>query len=145
MIAAALAFGALAGAFLLFLAHVAPSFGAGNFVRDIDEPHFFGRDISHREAHFLGMLMHLTLSGIFGGLYAYFVSAGVFTDYSLLPILGWGFLTSVFIGGVILPLEGHGIFGIKEDAWFPIDLVLTSLVWAVLFWGLMHLWPSLIS
>jgi hypothetical protein len=145
MIPTALAFGAFAGAILLFLSHVAPSIGGGNFIRDLDEPHFFGRDVSHREAHFLGALTHLTLSGVFGGLYAYLVQIGVFADFGIVSILIWGFLTSVFIGGVVLPIEGHGIFGIKEDHWFPIDLVLTSVVWAVVFWGLMHLWPHLIG
>lgn len=144
MIIAALAFGTLAGAILLFLSHIAPSLGAGNFIRDIDEPHAFGRDITHREAHFLGALIHLTLSGIFGGLFAYLVTVGVFADFSILSLLGWALITALFLGGVVLPLEGHGIFGVKEDAWFPVDLVLTSVGWAVLFWVFMHLWPIIL-
>jgi len=145
MIPTALAFGALAGAILLFLSHLAPKIGARNFIRDLDDPHFFGQDVTHREAHLLGALTHLVMSGVFGGVYAYLVSLGIFSDYGFLSVVIWGFITSVFIGGVVLPIEGHGIFGIKEDHWFPIDLVLTSLVWSVVFWGLMHLWPHLLS
>jgi hypothetical protein len=137
-----LAAGAIAGAITLFLAHLAPMFGAGNFVRDLDEPHVFKRAISRREAHLLGVLLHLLMTAAFGGLYAYLVAAGVFLDFSLLPILGWGLVFTLFMGGVVMPIEGHGIFGVREDAWFPVDLLLTHVGWAVVFWWIIRLWPN---
>ncbi len=137
-----LAAGAIAGAIMLFLAHLAPLFGAGNFVHDLDEPHLFRREISRREAHLVGVLVHVLMTAAFGGLYAYFVEAGIFPDFSLLPVLGWGFLVTLFMGGVVMPIEGHGAFGVREDAWFPVDLLLTHAGWAVVFWWIIRLWPN---
>lgn len=140
MILTALAAGAIAGALLLFFSHVAPMFGAGNFLRDIDEPHVFGTSITRREAHLIGALLHILISAAFGGLFALFVEAGVFSDIGLLSLLGWSVVMTVFVGGVVMPLEGHGIFGVKEDAWFPVDLFVTNVFWAILFWGMMRMW-----
>jgi len=142
MIFAALVAGAFAGTILLFFAHLAPSIGAGNFIRDLDQPRLLGKDLSLREAHFMGALLHLVLSAVFGGVYAYFVRIGAFADFGLLPLLGWSVIITLFTGGIILPLEGHGLFGVKEDAWFPVDLILTSVAWAVLFWWMITLWPG---
>ena len=136
--------GVLAGAIVLFLSHVAPIFGAGNFVKDIDDPHIFGKEVTHREAHFLGILVHLLVSAWFGGIYGWFVGLGIFGGYGLPSILGWGVVLSVFVGGVVLPLEGHGIFGVREDAWFPVDLFLANIVWSVLFWWILSLWRIVI-
>jgi hypothetical protein len=142
MVTLGFAAGAISGAIMLFLAHLAPVFGAGNFVRDLDEPHFFRRRISRREAHFVGVLVHLTMMAAFGGAYAYLAATGIFQDFSLLPILGWGLIFTLFMGGVVMPLEGHGLFGVKEDAWFPVDLVLAHAGWAFVFWWIINLWPN---
>ncbi len=128
---------------MLFLSHLAPYFGAGNFVFDLDEPRVFGRKVSRREAHLLGVLVHLVLTGVFGGLYAYLVQNGVFADFSLLPLLGWSLFVTVFMGGIVMPLGGHGVFGVKEDAWFPVDLLLTNAGWAIVFWWILRLWPNI--
>lgn len=132
--------GVTSGAIMLFLSHLAPLFGAGNFVRDIDKPRIFGKEVLPREAHFLGILMHLLVSGWFGAMFAALVGWGIFSGYDLLSILGWGVVLSVFVGGVVLPLEGHGLFGVKEDAWFPVDLFLTHVGWSVIFWWMLNLW-----
>lgn len=142
MVILGLAAGVIAGAIMLFLAHIAPLVGAGNFVRDLDEPRLFGREISRREAHLVGVLVHLLMAAAFGGVYAFLAVFGVFPDFSLLPILGWGLLVTLFMGGVVMPIEGHGMFGVKEDAWFPVDLLLTHAGWAVLFWWILRLWPN---
>ncbi len=141
MLIAALAAGTISGAILFFLSHVAPLFRAANFIRDVDEPRLLGRSVTRREAHIVGALTHLIVSGLFGAAYGALVNANVFTDFHFLPILGWSVVLSLFMGGVILPLEGHGIFGVKEDAWFPVDLFVTNVLWAALFWGLMSVWP----
>lgn len=140
---AAMGAGASAGAILLFLSHVAPQFGAGNFVRDIDKPVLLGRNVTRREAHFVGMFVHLVMSAVFGGAFAVFADLGVVSGFTFVPIFAWGIALACVNGLVILPLEGHGIFGAKEDSWFPIDLVITNLLWAVLFWWLMRLWLGL--
>jgi uncharacterized membrane protein (DUF2068 family) len=136
--------GAGAGGVLLFLSHVAPRFGAGNFIRDLDEIRVLGRAVTHREAHILGMFIHVVLSFCFGVLFAYFVASGVVQGYTLIPLLLYAALMTVVMGGVVMPLEGHGVFGRKEDAWFPIDLMITNLLWVFLYWCIIRLWlPSI--
>lgn len=142
MILQATAAGALSGAIMLFFSHVAPQFGAGNFIRDMDEPRILGKELSRREAHVIGALSHLLVAAISASIYAYLVTSGVAPGYHFLPILGWSVVAGLFIGGVIMPLEGHGVFGVKEDAWFPVDLFLTQAIWAVLFWWIINLWPN---
>lgn len=145
MIWFALISGAFAGAVMTFLSHVAPAVGAGNFIRDLDQPRIFGKPVSRREAHVLGIVMHLTLSTVFGGAFAFLVDRMVFSGFTLLPILAWSLVLALFSGGVVLPLEGHGVFGVKEDSWFPIDLVITNVMWGLLFWLMMSLWPVPVS
>lgn len=128
---------------MLLFSHVSPYVGAGNFIRDLDEPRLFGREVTHREAHVFGMLVHLLVSAVWGGGYAVLVAYGVVDGYAILPILAWAAILFVVMGGIVLPLEGHGLFGLKEDKWFPIDVVVTNVLWAVLFWWLMHLWIGL--
>ncbi len=144
MIIAGLVTGAIIGAIIIFISHVAPYFGAGDFVRDLDQPHLFGKKISGREGHLLGILIFSLVSCFFGGLYAYLVGQNVFTDFNFVSVLGWGFLMALFFGGVIMPLEGHGVFGVKEDAWYPVDLILANLIWGLLYWWLIKLWPYLL-
>lgn len=139
----ALAAGASAGGILLFLSHIAPRFGAGNFIRDIDRPLLFGKTITRREAHFVGMFAHLVISSVFGGAFAWLVDAGVVRGFEAVPLLVWSLVVTLLVGGVLMPLEGHGLFGLKEDPWFPVDLVVTNILWAVLFGWLMHLWLGL--
>jgi hypothetical protein len=145
MILFAMISGAFAGAIMTFFSHVAPRLGAGNFVRDIDQPSFFRKTISRREAHVLGIVTHLLLSIFFAGAFALLVQFMVFPGFGLLSILGWSCVLSLVNGGIILPLEGHGVFGVKEDPWFPIDLVVTNVLWAVLFWLMMSVWPVNVS
>ena len=135
-----LAAGISAGAVLLFLSHVAPYVGAGNFIRDLDRPRLFGRTVSRREAHFVGILIHLIISALAGLGYGFLVGSGIASGFRLLPLCGWALLLTLATGGILLPLEGHGLFGIKEDPWFPVDLLLSNVLWALLFWGLVRVW-----
>ncbi|MEO5928042.1 MAG: hypothetical protein ABIO72_04955 [Patescibacteria group bacterium] len=139
----AIAAGVSAGAIMLLFSHVAPYIGAGNFIRDLDEPRLFGREITHREGHIVGMLVHLLVSAVWGGGYAVLVAYGVVEGYTLIPIFAWGVVLFVVMGGIVLPIEGHGLFGLKEDNWFPIDIGITTVCWSVLFWWLMHIWIGL--
>jgi len=132
--------GMSAGAIMIFLSHVAPRLGAGNFIRDIDQPQVLGRDISRREAHLLGILVHLCLSLVFGIGYAFLVDQGWIKDFSILPILFYSIAVALFTGLVVMPIEGHGLFGRKHDNWFMIDVVLTNFFWGVVYFALIGLW-----
>ena len=129
-----------AGAVMLFLAHVAPKIGAGSFVRDTDELRVFGRMYTKREGHLIGVLLHLMLSFVFGGCYAIAVSQGVFAGYHAGPLALYAILLTLFMGGVVMPIEGHGLFGLKEDSWFPVDLAFTNILWAAIFGVMMGTW-----
>lgn len=142
-ILAAIGAGASAGGILLFLSHVAPRLGAGNFIRNLDRPLLFGKIVTRREAHFIGILTHLALSSVFGGAYALLAMLGLVSGFEFIPLVVWGLILTVFVGGVLLPLEGHGLFGWREDNWFPVDLVLTNLLWSLFFWWLMRIWLGL--
>ncbi|MBI5654737.1 hypothetical protein HZC53_03750 [Candidatus Uhrbacteria bacterium] len=139
-----LAAGAIAGAIMLFLSHLAPYVGAGNFVRDLDVPHVFGREITRREAHVLGVLVHMLLTAAFGGLFLFLYSLGIFADLGIISVLEWGLVVTIFMGGVVMPIEGHGLFGINEDVWFPLDLLMTYVAWAAVYWWILQLWQSAI-
>jgi hypothetical protein len=143
MVLPALAAGALAGSAMLLLAHLAPFFGAGNFIKELEDPHIFQKPISHREGQLIGVLIHLVLSMLFAGVYALLVEHAWVKGFELVPLILWSVVMTIFVGGVILPLEGHGIFGLKEDAWFPVDLLLANALWAVLFWWFLRLWSNL--
>jgi len=133
--------GGSAGAIMAFLSFIAPRFGAGNFIQDNNEEKFaFGRPISRREASLIGLLIHLLLSTLFGFGFALGVELGWIPGYLYLPMLGWCVVVSLFLGIVILPLEGYGFFGAKHDAWFFVDSLLTNFLWGHLFLVLMRLW-----
>ena len=133
--------GGCAGAIMSFLSHVAPRFGAGNFIEDSGlETHAFGKPISRRESHFLGILVHLLLSIGFGFVFALGVEWGWIPGYQYLPMLGYCVILALFTGCVIMPIEGYGVFGLKHDSWFMVDAILTNFLWGHLFLVLMRLW-----
>jgi hypothetical protein len=125
--------GAGAGCVLLFLSHIAPRWSAQRTVRDIDEPRFFGRAVPRREAHLFGMVLHLALSFVFGAVFAWAVMEGIFSGFTAAPLCVYAALITCVMGGIVAPLEGHGVFGVKEDTWYPVDLVITNMLWVVLY------------
>ena len=74
MILASAASGTFAGVVLFVFSHVAPMFGAGNFIRDLDKPRIFGAAVSRREAHVVGALTHILVSGASGAMFGFLVS-----------------------------------------------------------------------
>lgn len=132
--------GGCAGVILAFLSHVAPRFGAGNFIQDNAHPHLFGKPISRREAHLVGLLAHLILSVLFGFIFAFFVELGWFSGFAYVPMLAFVLGLTLLTSLIIMPLEGHGLFGRKHDAWFLADALITNLLWGNVFLVLLHLW-----
>lgn len=129
-----------AGVLMILASHMTPRFAAGNFIRDNQEIHVFGFDITRREAHFLGVLLHLLFCLAAGLGFAYGVEHGWIGGFNLLPMLAWSICLLLFSACVIMPLEGHGFFGLKHDPWFPLDALLTNLLWGVLYLLLIRLW-----
>ena len=123
---------------MIFLSHLAPSLGAGSFVKDMDVIRCFGRTCSRRESHVIGIMVHVALYLACGLIYGALVGQGVVSGYGALPLAAYAAIVTVFIGGVILPLEGHGLFGWREDHWFAADLFIMNAVWAILFGFIMQ-------
>lgn len=130
--------GGAAGAILLMVSHLAPRLGAKTIVRDLDQVCILGHDCSHREAHLIGILLHLLLSLVFGAVYAFGVLYGLVTLHPLW-LGAYALLLTLFVGLVVMPLEGHGLFGTKEDTWFTADLFITNALWVALF-GIILAW-----
>lgn len=133
--------GIAAAGIMLFLSHVAPFAGAGRVVQDTDTMRLFGRQYSRREAHVAGILVHIAASFCFGVLYAWSVSLGIVSGYGFWPLSAYALLLTIVVGGVLMPLEGHGLFGRKEDPWFAFDLLLANIGWVILFALIIRLLP----
>lgn len=134
--------GGSAGAVMTFLAHVAPAFGAGNFIKDLDRPQVFGKELSRREAHLLGILVHLCLSILFGLGFGYAVTMHWFSGFHLIPLFVYSIIVTIVTGVAVMPLEGQGFLGLKHDPWFIIDALLTNIGWALLVYLIAGLWMS---
>ncbi len=132
--------GLAAGGVMVFLSHVAPRLGAGNYIREVFEPVVLGRILSRREAQLVGVLFHLLLSLLFGIGFAFFVGQHWLSGFFVHSLFAWSVVMTLVIGLIIMPLEGHGWFGLKHDAWFMIDAFLTNLIWGFLFLGFVRLW-----
>lgn len=132
--------GMSAGVVLAFLSHLAPALGAGNFIPDTDQPKLFGKKVTRREAHLVGLLVHIILSAVFGFVFALCVELEVFSRFSIGAMLWFVLGMTLFSGLIVMPIEGHGVFGRKHDAWFALDALITNLIWGALFLLLLHVW-----
>lgn len=124
---------------MIFLSHVAPWLSKGSWVKPSEDPRALGREITHREAHLLGVLVHLIVATVSGAAFAYGVDGG-FYGFSLLSYLVFIAVMTVVVGVFVLPFEGHGLFGHRLDRWMGVDLVVTNVLWVLLYALFIHLW-----
>lgn len=132
--------GLAAGTILAFFSYVAPRFGAGNFVRELEPPAVRGRVLDRRETHVTGLLIHLAFSGVLGVVFAGGVRIGWIPGFTVWSVLVYSVVVAMLIGLLVMPLEGHGLFGRKHDAWFMADALITTVLWGALYLALLHLW-----
>jgi len=123
--------GIVASGLIIFLSHFAHWFGV-EMSFDPDRARFFGSYVSKRESHTIGIVVHVLLYAAFGMIFGAFVLNNLLT-FQWWSLGVYAFAVTCFLGGVIAPLEGHGLFGWKEDHWFGADLFLMNIVWAALF------------
>ncbi len=128
------------GALLLFLAHIAPFLGAGNYIVDADATPMLGAQLTARERHLIGIALHMLVSVAFGALFGAAVLQGWLRGFTAASIATWALAQWVFTCCVLMPLEGHGIFGRRHDSWFFFDALVMALVWGLLFWIVSRLW-----
>jgi hypothetical protein len=132
--------GIVAGAIMILFSHLASRYGAARYVREIDVIVCFGRTCTRRESHIIGITVHMILYAFFGLLYAVLAEQGVVAGFGAMPLCIYAILVTLTIGGIFLPLEGHGLFGMREDKWFMIDLALANLGWIILYGAFMGIW-----
>jgi hypothetical protein len=130
--------GAAAGGIVILVSHLAQRVNAGGVVRDLDDLRLFGRAYSRRESHLIGLVINAFLYAAAGVGFGALVQFGILAHDAAGLAVYILILTLVF-GGVILPLEGHGLFGSREDAWFAIDLLIANVIWAMLFGAIFRL------
>ncbi len=123
--------GLVASILILTLSHLASWFGV-EMSFDPDRARFFGMRLSKRESHTAGVIVHVLLYAALGMIFGAFVMNDVFA-FRFWPLAIYAFVVTIFLGGVIAPLEGHGPFGWKEDHWFGADLLLMNIAWVSLF------------
>jgi hypothetical protein len=131
--------GIIAGGIMIFLSHLAPYVHAGSFVKDVDVIRCFGRTCTRRESHIIGIMVHLALYLAAGLAYGALVAQGLASGFGPLPLVAYAVFITVFMGGVVMPLEGHGLFGWREDHWFAADLLIMNAVWVILFGLIMQI------
>jgi hypothetical protein len=128
--------GTAGGAVLIFLSFLLPHLGLIQHSRlEADPGHI--HHLPRREANILSVAVHLVLFGILGMILGICVRAGV-ASTSIGSVLGAGTIVTLIFGGIILPIEGSGVFGWKEDHWLGIDLFVMNVIWVVLFFLFSH-------
>ena len=132
--------GLAAGTVLAFFSHLAPYIRSGKEVKLGDDPHVFGHPLNRREAHLLSLLVQLLLSVVFGAVFGWFLQLGWVGSFGILPLLVWSSALAFVTGAVVLPLDGHGLFGHKQEVWFFVDMLITNGIWALLVAAFAALW-----
>ncbi len=130
--------GAAAGGIVILASHLALRVNAGGVVRDLDQLRLFGREFSRRESHLIGIAINALLYAVAGVGFGTLVWFGILSHDAAGLAVYVLVLTLVF-GGVFLPLEGHGLFGSREDPWFAVDLLIANAVWVILFEAILRL------
>jgi len=130
--------GFAAGAVMILLSHLVLRTG-GDDVRDLDQLRLFGKRYSRRESHIIGIIIHALLYGAAGIVFGALAHFGIFSADEPASYAAYTLILALVFGGVFLPLEGHGLFGAREDAWFAIDLIIANVIWVLLFGAIFSL------
>jgi uncharacterized membrane protein YagU involved in acid resistance len=128
--------GIAASGFLMLCSVLLPKWFVSSAVHELDEVRFGSRVLSERESTILGVLLHFIFSFFFGAAFGTCLNAGILA-LNLLSMVIYGAIMVLILGGVVLPLEGHGWFGWKEDHWILVDLIAMNALWALMFWAIL--------
>lgn len=100
----------------------------------------FGRRLTRREAHYIGVLVHLLVSVVGGAVFALAVAEGMMPGFDARSLALFGFVVWFFVGIVVMPLQGDGFFGRTHDHWFPLDAGITIALWTTCYGIFLHAW-----
>jgi len=104
----------------------------------VDIHKWFGRKFTPGEVFAIGLLTHLLIATLFGGLYVflqgYSFTAQIFVDYQIASLLSYSIAFWVFVGVILFPILGLGFFGRREGRFVWLELLITHILLGVGFW-----------
>ncbi len=109
----------------------------------VDIKTFWGRKLSRGEVFWLGMFIHLLTAALFGAGYQFLSAHGLVHPYRLGNMLVYASCFYLFIGGVMFPAAGCGLFGSKEGKTVWYELLIVHHLFAVFMWLAIWFWPVL--
>lgn len=106
----------------------------------MDVKTFWGRRLTPHQVLVASVTTHLATSALFGGIVSALVSVGVLSPLYLFgEIIVYTLAFYLVVGMVVFPLIGFGLFGKKEGEFVWLELLLTNLLYGILFWAAAHL------
>lgn len=118
--------------------------GPRNIPLLIDVKTFWGHPLTRGEVFWFGFMIHLLMAALFGALYELIVVKSLVQPYQLGNLMIYASFFWLFVGGVIFPLVGLGLFGKNEGRWVWFELLVVHHLFALFVWLLVFLFPSLL-
>lgn len=84
----------------------------------IDVRTFWGHQLTRGEVFLFGFFIHLLMAALFGALYELIAVKSFVRPYHLDNLMLYATFFWVFVGGVIFPIVGLGLFGKKRASGF---------------------------
>ena len=118
--------------------------GPKNIPLLVDVKTFWGRRLSRWEVFWFGLFIHLLMAALFGAMYELIVVKSLVDPYHWGNLAVYATFFWLFVGGVIFPIVGLGLFGKKEGKWVWFELLVVHHLFAFFIWLLIILFPALL-
>jgi hypothetical protein len=115
----------------------------GNIPLLVDVKTFWGHRLTRGEVFWFGLFVHLLMAALFGALYELIAVKSLVEPYALGGLMAYSTLYYVFVGGVIFPLVGAGLFGRKEGKTVWYELLAVHHLFGFFVWLQVVLFPAL--
>lgn len=130
------AIGVVTSVAMMIVSAFIPRWFVSKAEHQLDVVRLRGRIFSKQESSILGVLLHIVFSLFFGVVFGVGMSFGIFS-LQISSMAVYFVAMSLVLGGIVLPIEGHGLFGWREDHWIPVDLLAMNVLWIFIFWALL--------
>jgi hypothetical protein len=117
--------------------------GPKNIPLLIDVKTFWGHKLTRGEVFWFGLFIHLLMAALFGALYELIVVKAFVRPYHLDNLFAYASCFYLFVGGVIFPVVGAGLFGRKEGKTVWYELLIVHHLFAFFVWLGIYLFPAL--
>lgn len=117
--------------------------GPKNIPLLVDVKTFWGHKLTRGEAFWFGLFIHLLMAALFGALYELIVVNAFVRPYRLDNLMVYASCFYLFVGGVIFPIVGQGLFGRKEGKTVWYELLIVHHLFAFFVWLGVYLFPCL--